>query len=138
MLKFQIFLARFDRMMVARARLDERRRELQALEAEAQKRLAYDQALANRDRCAAALVEFYPSAVERLVALFNELTASNEELTRVNADRPQSCEWLDSAERKAKGQIGEPLNRSEVSVLDCSRLPPFKPGSPAWPPARFG
>jgi hypothetical protein len=37
---------------------------------EAQRRLAWERALANRDRLAAALVEIYPAALERVVAEF--------------------------------------------------------------------
>jgi hypothetical protein len=130
---------RFDRLMVARSRLDARRRELEALEEDARRSAAYDRAVAERDRIAGELAEFYPACVERLSKLFSALAASNHETSFVNAHLPVGAAWIEPAERVAKGQVGQPLDRRDISVLEC-RLSPWWVDSPArWPPdRRFG
>jgi hypothetical protein len=129
---------RFDRLMVARARLDERRRELEAHENNDRRRVAYDAAVAERDRIAEELAD-YPAIVEKLVKLFAALAQNNLEITRVNAQLPDGAAWVEPAERVAKGQVGQPLDRRDMSVLECRLAPWWVDAAARWPPdRRFG
>jgi hypothetical protein len=98
-----------------------------------------DEPVATRDQIASELADFYPVAVERLSKLFATLVASNYETSVVNTQLPDGAAGLESAELLAKGQAGQPLDRSDASVLEC-RLSPWLPHMAArWPAdPRFG
>jgi hypothetical protein len=129
---------RFDRLMAARSRLDQRRRELEVLEEDDRRAAAYARAVTERDRVAKELAE-YPAIVAKLSKLFAALAASNREVAAVNAQLPDGASWVELAERQAKGMAGEPLDRRDQSVLEA-KLPPWIWDSPVrWPrDLRFG
>jgi hypothetical protein len=107
-----------ERLTTALAGLREKLVEVRANEADAQRRVDYDKAAAERDRIAAELREFYPAAERRLAQLIAQLDANDHELTRINTQAmPRNGERLKSAELIARGLDGWKIGVNEVTRI---------------------
>jgi hypothetical protein len=126
---------RRDRMSAALEKLRLRLVELRDAEEDARRRVAYDEAAANRDEVAGELAGFYPEFAQKLVHLLSRLVESNYNLGVVNAKLPKGAVRLEPAELVAKGMVGRYV-LGAVSVTECY-LPPWTPHSPhRWPSAK--
>jgi len=107
-----------ERLTAALAGLRENLVDVRANEADAQRRVDYDKAAAERDRIAAELREFYPAAERRLAQLIAQLDANDHELTRINTQAmPRNGERLKSAELIARGLDGWKIGVNEVTRI---------------------
>src|SRR5262249_38993241 len=128
-----------DRLTVARARLNARLTELCAVEENARRRAAYDEAARARDQLADELVKVYPKLVAQLADLLERLRASDARIEQVNATPPSGLPPLLVAELKARGLDGFVRGfASDVPRLTrATRLPAFtfdQHAPYAWPP----
>jgi len=132
---------RRDRLQTATTRLRERLQEVRAQEEDHRRRLAYDEARAERDELAAELVRVYPQMEAQLVELLSRTKASDERIERIN-DRglPSGAERLLVAELVARGLRGFVENSVDVMLITKQlRFPAFKFSQfePfAWPRSR--
>ncbi|MCX5579453.1 hypothetical protein [Kaistia terrae] len=120
--------ARFDRDRIAAAivALEQRVAQLARIDAEADKRNAYQVAKAERDALAADLRDRYPALAEELVSLLVRLQASDARLATVNRAIPDGEAWLGSAEAIARDcPIDFRSGVSLISRITAARLPSF-------------
>ena len=119
---------RRDRLQTATTRLRERLQEVRAREEDHRRRLAYDEAKAERDELAAELARVYPQMEAQLADLLARTKASDERIERIN-DRglPSGAERLLVAELVARGLRGFVENSAEVTLITKQlRLPAFR------------
>jgi len=132
---------RRDRLQTATTRLRERLHEVRAQEEDHRRRLAYDEARAERDELATELTRVYPPMEAQLADLLIRIKACDERIERIN-DRglPSGAERLLVAELVARGLPGFVQNSVDVTLITKQlRLPAFRYSQfdPfAWPPAR--
>lgn len=120
--------ARFDRDRIAAAivALEERVAELSRIDAEADKRSAYQVAKVERDALAADLRERYPALANELVSLLVRLQASDARLATINRALPDGEAWLGSAEAVARDcPVDFRHGGSLISRITAARLPSF-------------
>jgi hypothetical protein len=117
-----------DRLQTATTRLRERLQEVRAQEEDYRRRLAYEEAKAERDQLAAELARVYPPMEAQLADLLARIKASDERIERIN-DRglPSGAERLLVAELVARGLRGFVENSVDVTrITNQVRLPAFR------------
>jgi hypothetical protein len=115
-----------DRIAAAITALEQRVAQLSRIDAEANKRNAYQVAKAERDALAADLRERYPVLADEIVSLLVRLQASDARLETVNRALPDGEAWLGSAEAVARDCPIDFRNGSSlISRITTARLPSF-------------
>jgi hypothetical protein len=131
---------RRDRLQEAVRRLGERLAEVKRQEEQARRRMAYDAALAERDKLAAELAEVYPPLAAKLADLIARVAAHDAAIERVNQKLPDGTTWIASSEliaRQLKNWVDGPSNIPRITHY--LRLPAFRYVALdpyTWPPAR--
>jgi hypothetical protein len=133
---------RRDRLQTATIRLRDRLQEVRAREEDLRRRLAYDEAKAERDQLAAELTRVYPTMEAQLADLLARIKASDERIEHINArGLPSGAERLLVAELVARGLRGFTVNSIDVTrITKQVRLPAFRYSQfePfAWPPSKI-
>jgi len=117
--------------------------ELDAAEAEAQRRGAYDAALAERDALAAAVTTDYPILAAQLVAMLQRIVDCDARIEAVNRDLPRDGGWIHRVEDVARGAVDlEPIHRQGVPRLTSMNIYPLPilgaSSNRLWPPRDGG
>jgi len=118
---------RRDRMNSAATKLRQRLTELKAQEEDDRRRLAYENAKAERDKLIIELKEVYPQLAPRLADLVARIEANDRELQWINTrERPNGAETLVSAEVIARdlGRFDRVGNVTRITGQ--LRLPAFE------------
>jgi hypothetical protein len=119
---------RRDRLQTAATRLRERLQEVAAQEEDHRRRLAYDEAKAERDDLVSELSRVYPPIEAQLADLLGRLDASDRRIEFINdRDLPSGAERLLVAELVARGLRGFVENSVEVTrITKQLRVPAFR------------
>lgn len=83
-------------------RLEDRKQTILADESYAERRRQYEAARDRRDALAERIRQVYPEIVRTLMALVEEIDASDAECQTANRDKPRHEPWLESAEALAR------------------------------------
>jgi chromosome segregation ATPase len=118
---------RRDRLQEAMRRLGERLREVKAQEEQARRCAAHDEALTERDKLAAELLDVYPQLAEKLADLAGRIAANDAVIERINRKLPDGAKWLANAELVARGLRGFQDTTGIVPrIVGQMRLPTFR------------
>ena len=117
-----------ERQQAAVLRLRERLTELQSAEEDERRRVAYQEAMAQRDELAAELARIYPPLAAQLADLLGRLRANDDRIEHLNANAlPRGCRPLLVAELVARGLEGFVQNSVSVPrIVRRVQLPAFQ------------
>jgi hypothetical protein len=127
---------RRDRLQVAVKRLGERLLVVRAAEENHRRQLAYEKAIAVRDKLAQELASVYPPIAAQLAELMSRIDASDRELEYINSRLPAGAERILVVELTARGMLWFGRNSEVPSIVNDLRLPAFhfdQRASYSWP-----
>lgn len=122
--------------------ISERLATAKSAEAQAKRKDDYMRVVAERNAVATEIRETYPKLVAQYVGLCERIMASNEEVERINRDRPDGLPPLDTAEATARG-FSDKGGLAVAASLNSFRitqgiLPAMESSQVAWPPTERG
>ena len=120
-----------ERLRAALPRLQERLKQVAAVEYLVRWRADFERLRIKRDQLAAEFAETYPALVAKLIDLFQRDKALDIELSRMLQARPAGADgYLDGAEATARGS-----SRTGPQLADVVKLPDFVHSTVmSWPP----